>query len=299
VGESELVMTWRTVCVTEPAKLELKLGYLVVRGEAVARVSLSEIGMLIVESTQVAITSALLCELSKRKIKVIFCDQQHNPYAELVDYYGSADSLRRLREQLAWSKELCQKLWREIVKEKISQQAALLKEKGHFEENNMLLEYRSKVVENDATNREAHAAKVYFNCLFGDEFSRKDDSIENAALNYGYSLLLSCFNKEIVSRGYLTQLGLHHQNTFNQFNFSSDLMEPFRPLVDRWVLVNKFDQFNKEEKHIMLGILNSIVELGGTKQNLTQAINLYCSSVFRALNHADPLLIEFYQCVDS
>lgn len=291
-------MSWRTVCITEPAKLELKLGYLVVRGETTTRISLSEIGIIIIESTAAALTTSLLCELSKRKIKVIFCDEKHNPYAELVDYYGSADCLRRLQEQLSWPKELRKKAWALIVKDKIIQQASLLKENGHIREHRMLVQYYDEVQAGDKTNREAHAAKVYFNALFGDEFSRKDDSVINAALNYGYSLILSSFNKEIVSRGYLTQLGLHHHSSFNPFNFSSDLMEPFRPLIDRWVLDKEFTKFEKEEKHEMLAVLNSQVEIGGTKQNLVQSINVYCSSVFRALNQEKPNLIEFYSCVD-
>jgi CRISPR-associated endonuclease Cas1 subtype II len=286
---------WRTICISEPAKLELKLGYLVVRGEQTARISLSEIETLIVECTSAAITTALLCELSKRKIKVIFCDEKHNPYAELVDYYGSVDALRRLHEQLNWTDERCEWLWTEIVHNKILQQAELLTEQGHDKEATLLHQYLGELRVGDTTNREAHAAKVYFNALFGASFSRQQDSPLNAALNYGYSLLLSSFNKEIVSRGYLTQLGLHHKGTFNPFNFSSDLMEPFRPLVDRFVIAQKFEQFKKQEKHIMLGVLNLKVEIFNAQQLLQQAINVYCSSIFRALNSEKPSSIEFYQ----
>lgn len=291
-------MSWRTVCITEPAKLELKLGYLVVRGEVVARISLSEINILIVESTAAAITTALLCELSNRKIKIIFCDEKHNPYAELVDYYGSVDTLRRLDEQLGWSQELSRNIWTAIVKNKITQQAQLLEERNHKREAGILDKYISEVQPGDPSNREAHAAKVYFNALFGVGFSRKDDSAINAALNYGYSFLLSSFNKDIVSRGYLTQLGLHHQGSFNPFNFSSDLMEPFRPLVDRFVLNSEFEFFLQPEKHKMLEVLNLVVEINGSQQNLSQAINVYCSSVFRALNNDKLDLVEFYRCID-
>lgn len=294
-----MIMSWRTICITEPSKLELKLGYLVVRGESIARISLSEINILIVESTAVAITSSLLCELSKRKIKIIFCDEKHNPYAEMVDYYGSVDTLRRLEEQLAWNQETCDEIWTSIVKEKINQQAILLGEKKHHTQVAMLQQYLTEIQSGDSSNREAHAAKVYFNALFGNSFSRKDDSVTNAALNYGYSLLLSSFNKEIVSRGYLTQLGLHHKSTFNPFNFSSDLMEPFRPLVDRQVLSLKFEEFLQPEKHKMLEILNVAVEINGSQQNLVQAINVYCSSVIRALNSEKPAFIAFYTCPDS
>lgn len=80
-----------------------------------------------------------------------------------------------------------------------------------------------------------HAAKVYFNALFGMDFTRTEESSINAALNYGYGILLSAFNREIVLNGYITQLGLFHNNMFNQFNLGSDLMEPFRTIVDQKV----------------------------------------------------------------
>ena len=87
----------------------------------------------------------------------------------------------------------------------------------------------------DASNREGHAAKVYFNALFGMDFTRSADISINAALNYGYSLLLSAFNREISANGYLTQLGIYHNNMFNHFNLACDFMEPYRVIVDWFV----------------------------------------------------------------
>ena len=96
----------------------------------------------------------------------------------------------------------------------------------------MLNGYIKEIKFNDATNREGHAAKVYFNALFGMNFNRNADNAINAALNYGYSIILSAVNREVVSNGYLTQLGLFHDNMFNQFNLSCDIMEPLRILID-------------------------------------------------------------------
>ncbi|MGI6250148.1 MAG: type II CRISPR-associated endonuclease Cas1 [Anaerolineaceae bacterium] len=291
-------MTWRTVCITEAAKLELKLGYLVVRGETVARVALSEINTLLIESTAAAITTSLLCELSRRKIKVVFCDEKHNPYAELTDYYGSVDSTSRIRNQIAWPVSLKNAVWTEIVRDKLNQQAALL-ERREKPEAELIRKYISELKPADSTNREGHAAKVYFNALFGRGFSREKDIPINAALNYGYSILLSSFNKEILSRGYLTQLGLFHDNQFNPFNFSSDLMEPFRPLVDELVLNLQPAEFAQEQKHAVLTLLNHTVVIEESKQRVLQAINLYCSSVFRALEQEDTSQLSFYTWSDS
>ena len=210
------------------------MGYLVVRKDTTTKIHLGEIRTLLIESTAVSLTAALLAELVKKKVKVIFCDEKRNPSAEMMPYYGSHDCSLKIKRQTAWPDDIKGAVWTEIVLEKIRQQKCLLQELGKNEAM-LLQEYLSEIEYGDATNRAGHAAKVYFNALFGKSFTRTDDLLINAALNYGYSILLSAFNREIVLNGYLTQLGLFHDNMFNQFNLASDLMEPFRPLVDRLV----------------------------------------------------------------
>ena len=146
----------------------------------------------------------------------------------------------------------------------------------------------------DASNREGHAAKVYFNALFGKDFSRTQDNSINAALNYGYSLILSAFNREIVSNGYITQLGIFHDNMFNCFNLGSDFMEPFRILADRKVRSMWPVKFEHDEKLIMLEILNQEVSIDGKNQVVNNAIKIYCKSVLDALSEGDISLIKFY-----
>ena len=117
----------------------------------------------------------------------------------------------------------------------------------------------------------------------------------NAALNYGYSIILSAFTREIVAGGYITQLGLFHDNMFNQFNFASDLMEPFRILVDREVVNMSMTEFAQNEKMRLVDILNQEVVIDGRKQYVNNAIKIYCKSVFDALNENDSALIRFYK----
>lgn len=286
-------MSWRTVVISNNAKLDYQIGYMVVRGEKTTKIHLNEIGMLIVESTAVSMTSYLLSELMKNKIKVVFCDEKRNPCSELVSYYGSHDTSSKIRKQIEWTKDDKDHIWTEIVSEKIKQQALML-QRYQKEEANMLFEYMEEVEFGDITNREGHAAKVYFNALFGKKFTRTDENPINAALNYGYGIILSIFNREIVSSGYLTQIGLFHDNMFNQFNLSSDLMEPFRPLVDQLVVELKPEKFETEEKRKMLELLNKEVEMCGKMEVVTNAIKIYCRSVFDALNDRDISLIRFY-----
>lgn len=241
-------MSWRTIVISSSAKLDYKLDYLVVRQEEITKIHLSEISILLIENTAVSITAALLNELIKRKIKVIFCDEKRNPSSELVSYYGCHDSSAKIRNQIRWNDEIKELIWTEIVSEKIRNQRNILKyfnKKEYF----MLDEYLSQIEIGDTTNREGHSAKVYFNALFGMDFTRTSDTPTNAALNYGYGILLSTFNREIVANGYITQLGLFHDNMFNHFNLGSDLMEPFRTLVDKIVYNLKPEIFNHNEKN--------------------------------------------------
>ena len=285
-------MSWRIVVISSTSKLDLKLGYLVIRNEKTTKVHLGEIHTLVIESTAVSLTAALLNEMVKRKIKIIFCDERRNPSSELLPYYGSHDTSSKIRSQIKWRKAYMRELWQEIVKEKIRNQRDNLK---RFKCKNFKLldEYISQVEINDISNREGHAAKVYFNSLFGMEFSRSLDISINHGLNYGYSLILSCFNKEIVSNGYLTTLGIFHDNIFNQFNLSCDFMEPFRPFVDRLIYEMKLEKFEKEEKIKILDILNKEVMLEGKQQHMTNAIKIFCKSVFDSLNENDISLIRF------
>lgn len=287
-------MSWRTIVISSSAKLDYKLDYLVVRQEEITKIHLSEISILLIENTAVSITAALLNELIKRKIKVIFCDEKRNPSSELVSYYGCHDSSAKIRNQIRWNDEIKELIWTEIVSEKIRNQRNILKyfnKKEYF----MLDEYLSQIEIGDTTNREGHSAKVYFNALFGIDFTRTSDTPTNAALNYGYGILLSTFNREIVANGYITQLGLFHDNMFNHFNLGSDLMEPFRTLVDKIVYNLKPEIFNHNEKMELINILNKEVIIDGKINYVNNAIKIYCKSVFDAINQQDVSLIKFYK----
>ncbi len=280
--------------ISHRAKLDLQMNYLVVRNEETTKIHLSEIGTLLIESTAVSLTVSLLAELSSRKIKVIFCDEKRNPSSELVSYYGSHDTSNKVRTQIAWQSQNKEVVWTEIIRNKIWQQKELLREMGKENESALLESYICEMKWNDESNREGHAAKVYFNALFGMDFTRSAENLINAALNYGYSIILSCFTREIVANGYITQLGLFHDNMFNQFNLASDLMEPFRIIVDRKVKNMHMLEFEHPEKMQLVDLLNEEVRIDGKMQYINNAIKIYTRSIFDALNDQDAALIRFY-----
>ena len=287
-------MSWRIIAISTSAKLDYSMGYMVVRRDTVTKIHINEIHTVIIETTAVSITAALLSELTKHKVKVVFCDERRNPSSELISYYGSHDTSNKVRNQIAWSQDIKTAVWTEIVSGKIRNQMKVLEDFGKPEQE-MLREYINHIEFGDTTNREGHAAKVYFNALFGKNFSRSTECNINAALNYGYSIILSAFTREIAVNGYITQLGLFHDNMFNPFNLASDLMEPFRTLVDRKVLTLSNVKFESEEKMELVNLLNNEVSINGRREYVVNAIKIYTRSIFDALEENDVSLIRFYE----
>ena len=290
-------MSWRIVVIENQPKLDYKMGYMVVRGLETKRVLLDEIGILLIENPAVSLTGILIEALTEKKIKVIFCDRKRNPVAELMPHHGCHDSAAKIRTQIIWEQNIKDIIWRDIVSEKIRKQSEFLVEIGKIQQAGMLSEYVKQVELADATNREGHAAKVYFNALFGMDFTRSADIPVNAALNYGYSLVLSAINREVSANGYLTQLGIFHNNMFNHYNLSCDFMEPFRILVDRMVYSMQPTKFEQDEKHFMWTLLDQKVMIDGQNQFVMNAIKIYTKSVLDAIDDKDSAEIKFYSIV--
>lgn len=275
-------MAFRTVVIDSHSKLEYSLNYLVFRTpEKTTRVLLDEVHTLIIQSTAVSLTTSLIAELNARKIKVIFCDEKAQPCCELSSFYGAHNCSGRVMEQVHWTDAIKNDVWQHIVKEKILNQAKSLKRKGKDQEYDLLCSYSEEVEPGDITNREGHAAKVYFNAIYFDGFTRDKECKLNAYLNYGYTILLASFNRAVTSAGYLTQLGIHHKNEFNAFNFTCDLIEPFRFIIDDYV---EHVQDENNWKDELIGLLGKEVHIEGKNQTLTNAIQIYVQSVFSVLN---------------
>ncbi len=284
-------MSWRTVVITQRAKMDLRMNHMVVRSnDSTTKIHLGEVQMVMIETTQVSITSALLATLSEMKIPVIFCDTEHNPISELLPFYGCHDCSKKVLDQIKWNKKFQDKLWKEIVKEKILNQKKLLKK---INANNYFIKfletYYNEVEDGDPTNREGLAAKVYFAGLFGPEFIRGSGDLINAALNYGYQILLSSINMEIKISGYLTELGIHHKSQHNFFNLGSDLIEPLRPIVDEIVYtqIAEETEFTTEHKRMLQDMLNSYVKINDRQETLNNAIKIYVNSIFKSLEKED------------
>lgn len=276
---------FRSVVIESPCKLSYKGGYMVVRKEDdTAKVHLSEFHTLVLHTNQAFISAYLMSELAKSKISLVVSDERHDPVGQYLPLYGAHNTSARIDEQLEWGPVAKKQVWQRIVRDKILHQSRVLGARAREEDAVMLEKVAAEVRSGDSTHREAHAAHVYFRSLFGPDFSRDEDGPINAALNYGYALLLSSVNREIVSRGYLTQEGICHHNDFNQFNLSCDFMEPFRPIVDRVVFDNVGDEFTKDDKLLLVDMLNQTIPYRGGSYRVASVISLYVKDCLDALS---------------
>lgn len=268
-------MGWRSVIITQHAKMTYSMNMMVVQTrDGINQIPIADINLLLVSTTQAVITSALISKLAENQTKVIFVDEKDEPVVETVGYYPGARNLSKLNIQFNWDLQLKEKLWTKIVDRKITNQIAVLK--------NYQLEWQNVQDEldqlelNDATNREAIAARKYFVTLFDKTFVRRDNNAVNGALDYGYAILLASFNREIAVNGYLSYLGIHHHSEENCFNLASDLMEPFRPFVDYWVKAHeKIKQLTPDIKYGLVELLSLEIEYNNKKTILSNAISEY------------------------
>lgn len=286
-------MGFRTVVIKNKAKLEYTLNYLVIRGETEVKIPLSDINTLIIQNIQTCITSALIAKITSNKIKLIFCDEKNNPCSELVGYYQNYSNYSKIRQQINWEHDLKPYLWTLIIKQKILTELKLLIFLNKVEASEKLKIYINEVEEGDSTNREGHAAKVYFNSLFGKDFVRGSDTNINKYLNYGYSIIASAINREIKCCGYLTEIGIHHIGETNPFNLTYDFIEPLRVIVDYYVKCKNIDEANY--KTILNSILSFKVTFNGNEMFLENAIHLYILNLLNYLNGSkkDPIFVEY------
>ena len=286
-------MGWRTVIVNTHSKLSYKNNHLIFKDASRTElIHLSEVDILLLETTDIVLSTMLIKRLVDENILVIFCDDKRLPTAYLMPYYGRHDSSLQLSRQIAWNEDVKAEIWTTIIAQKILNQAFYLGSCGFLEKSQSVIDLYHGLDLFDPSNREGHAARIYFNTLFGNDFSREQDSDINAALDYGYTLILSMFAREIVLSGCMTQFGLKHANQFNQFNLASDIMEPFRPIIDRIVYENRSSSFVKIKRELFT-IFSDTFHYNDKDMYLSNIISDYTKKVIQALNQPEKGVPEF------
>jgi CRISPR-associated endonuclease Cas1 subtype II len=277
------ILGWRSVIITQHAKLSYSSHMMIVQtNDGINQIPIDDISILLISTTRAVITTALISELAQVGTKVIFTDGTNQPICETVGYYPNNRSVKLLQEQVNWDEQRKEVLWTKIVGSKMTNQVNVLAfyKKDTTEVNEEL----DKLEVADPSNREAVVARKYFPLLFNNDFSRRNGSAINSALDYGYSILLSSINQEIVSNGYLTYIGIHHRGEENPFNLGSDLMEPFRPVVDFWIASQKFDQLTPDVKYGLVQLLSMEIGFNGKSTLLKNALTEHVRNCLKYLS---------------
>ena len=238
-------MIKRTLYFGNPAYLSLKLGQLVVKipdsqdnMETVRTIPIEDIGIVILDHKQITLTQGLIESLLDNNCALITCSSNHLPVGLMLPLYGNTIQNERFRYQIDASLPLRKQLWQQTVQAKISNQAAVLKYATGSVHNNMQI-WAADVRSGDSANMEARAAAYYWKTLFQDidGFVRgRDEDEPNNLLNYGYAIVRAIIARALVSSGLLPTLGIHHHNRYNAYCLADDIMEPYRPYVDKTVL---------------------------------------------------------------
>ncbi len=289
-------MGWRIIQITKPCRLSVKdkqLLYSPQEGDEL-KIPLEDISVLILENKQISLNNYLLSELSEYDIVLFSCDSSHLPSGTFYPFHNHSRYSEISWLQIEMSEPLKKRIWQEIVKSKINNQALCL-EIFNCPNVQKLKEIAKLVQSGDAKNAEAFAANIYWKSLF-ESFNRSDDAdIRNSALNYGYAIIRGCMARAIVGAGLLPCFGVHHANKLNQFNLVDDLMEPFRPFID--YQVNKMLFADKAEltsvdKNYLIGALTLNCIFNNEEVNLLKACELMATSLVRSIKNKDAKYME-------
>lgn len=260
---------------------ETSLCFMNVVNQTEKYIPIEEIGMLIFDNIDSYFSNRVIIECVKNDIGLIFCDINHSPIAEIHSNFSHRKKLQRLTSQLSISQKTRFRMWKKIVSSKIINQAeCVMSAKNNKATYTELMITSKEVKEGDIDNREAYAASIYFDCLFGTEFKRgRYQDITNSSLNYTYALIRSVIRKELAIHGFEMSFGIFHKSTENPFNLSDDLIEPFRPFVDALVfqeiMQNQIITFSREHRVSLLKIFTEKCIIDNKVYTLSDAVK-YC-----------------------
>lgn len=290
-------MGFRALCIENRCKCSYSSGFFVATmSDTTKRIHLSEIASVTFCTIEASITAYLLSELAKAKIPVVFSDEKFLPIAECLPMHGAHNSSARISDQLEWSLPNKKRLWQKVVQDKIFLQARVLELNGYTDACEMLRKYAATVRSGDPDNREAVAAALYFPSLFGAPFNRDLECPLNASLDYGYSIILSKVAREIASKGYMTEVGIHHRGDLNPWNLACDLMEPFRPYIDVVIVRTNQNRFDSETRRQLINILFDDVQYKDGFYKMGSVISLYVKDCLDVLEkRKEPSEVECYK----
>ena len=255
------------------------------KGQEKYYVPINQIRMVVIDSIATKVSTAAIIALAKAKVQVVFCDEKHNPILQNVVFYEHSEYSGNLFNQVQWPQKRKKAWWTSIIKNKIFIQSQTAKNYNK-EVSKILTILSNKVKYGNKTNIESYASLLYFKSVFGESFKRHNIDNNNSLLNYGYSIIFSLMNKIVTIYGYSLSFGIHHCNKNNPFNLTCDLMEPFRPIVDKYIKEHIEDNapLNRDIKLLLVEIQYTNVSFDNKKYKLYEAMYEYVKDCIDYLN---------------
>jgi len=290
-------MSWRIIALQNPARLSLRTKQLVINQNSEEfTLPVEDLCVVIVESHQVTITSAVLSYFQEHNVILITCDEKHTPNGLLHGLYSHSRQTQISHLQKQISVPLQKRLWQAIIQQKIRNQAKCLELFG-LQNIQEVANLYYRVEFGDRLNIESQAARIYWPSLFGRDFKRHEGCVVNSALNYAYAILRSLMCRGLVSYGLIPCFGIHHKNELNAFNLADDLIEPFRPLIDSEVkkLISKYSRISELTQEIRtelisLSFMNCII--GNEVHVLHNSVERVASSFVKAIREKTPSVLQ-------
>lgn len=284
-------MGWRIIEINKNCHIKLFLDNLIISGSEKVTIPISNIDLILFTNNRTNVSINTLNKLANNNVVCVFCDEYYKPTSQLIPLIGNNLTIAIFSKQVNWSKSFKDVNWRIITKQKITNQKKLLEhfdicEKPKIEQ---LSFYINDILDGDPNNREGHAAKLYWFELFGREFKRSDDTnIINSILNFGYTILNNMISRSIVKKGLDPRISLFHKSVWNHYALSSDIIEPFRIVVDIFVyilykekiIINGYMTLTREIKQSLIDfIANYRLKINGYFQYLNNAIDIFIDNL--------------------
>ncbi len=289
-------MPWRSVVISNPARLTARNSALAIEQESIARIPFEDIAIIVLNHKAISLTHPVLSACAEHGVGLFSTGDNYQPNGVFVPFLPHTRTTKVMRQQLALDKPTAKRCWSRIVRTKITNQSRCL---NLFNRpGSQLLDTLSKKVRSgDPENLEAQASAHYFRNLFGIQFTRTRTQRINSALNYGYAIFRGAIARVLVSHGFLPAFGLHHCSEQNAFNLADDLIEPFRPLVDLFVASNISDddsELTPADKASLVELLHYDLETeqGQNTRSGLAAIEHLVVSLLRVVANGDHQLLE-------
>lgn len=285
-------MSWQIIGISNPTQLSLKDHQLVVKQDESVSIAIEDIDALILDSYGVTLTTNLITELSTKGTTIVVCDDKHLPASVILPYSQHSRQAKVSRQQLAMSQPLRKQLWQKIIIQKITNQASVLEK---FNLDATPLRNMTKIIKSgDSDNRESQAARLYFSLLL-DDSTRRKPMWHNSALNYGYAMVRSHIARHVSARGLVASQGIFHRSELNSFNLADDIIEPFRPAVDEYILSevapyhigDPDSSLTAEDRHKIVDILNFSVIMNSKRFPINHAVERAVESFIQAIESGE------------